>query len=108
MVAGRLGKSEAVKDAVIHTNVHLGEAGQIGGFGIAVDIKVEGVEDEEVIKAGHEVCFVLRFREQGRHGNFVFLARLVHIAVHWSMGSRSTSPRLRCLGGETVLLRTTC
>lgn len=55
MMAGRLGKSDAVKDAVIHTNVHLGEAEEIGGFGIAVDIKVEGVEDEEVIKAGHEV-----------------------------------------------------
>ncbi|KAI9571130.1 OsmC/Ohr family [Boletus coccyginus] len=56
MMAGRLGESDAVKDAVIHTNVHLGEAEQIGGFGIAVDIKVEGVEDEEVIQAGHEAC----------------------------------------------------
>ncbi|KAH0827982.1 OsmC/Ohr family [Lanmaoa asiatica] len=56
MMAGRLGKSDAVKDAVIETRVHLGEAEQIGGFGIAVDIKVEGVEDEEVIKAGHEAC----------------------------------------------------
>lgn len=55
MMAGRLGKTDAVKDAVIHTRVHLGEAEQMGGFGIAVDIKVEGVEDEEVIKAGHEV-----------------------------------------------------
>ncbi|KAG9316738.1 OsmC/Ohr family [Chiua virens] len=32
------------------------EAEGMGGFGIAVDIKVEGVEDEEVIKAGHEAC----------------------------------------------------
>ncbi|KAG8214048.1 OsmC-like protein [Butyriboletus roseoflavus] len=56
MMAGRLGKSDAVKDAVIHTSVHLGEAEQIGGFGVAVDIRVEGVEDEEVIKAGHEAC----------------------------------------------------
>lgn len=56
LTAGRLGKSDAVKDAVIHTSVHLGEAEQMSGFGIAVDIRVEGVEDEEVIKAGHEVC----------------------------------------------------
>lgn len=55
LVAGRMGKSEAVKDAVIHTRVHLGEAAQIGGFGIAVDVEVEGVEDDEVIQAGHEV-----------------------------------------------------
>ena len=63
MVANRLGKSDAVKGAVIHTSVHLGEAEQIGGFGIAVDIKVEGVEDEDVIKAGHEVCGTLRLRQ---------------------------------------------
>ncbi|KAF9227224.1 OsmC-like protein [Gyrodon lividus] len=56
MVARRMGKKDGVKNAVIHTSVHLGEAEEVGGFGIAVDIKVEGVEDEEVIKAGHEAC----------------------------------------------------
>ncbi|KIK98466.1 hypothetical protein PAXRUDRAFT_678809 [Paxillus rubicundulus Ve08.2h10] len=55
MVAGQAGRKDAVKDAVIHTSVHLGEA-TLGGFGIAVDIKVEGVEDEELVKAGHEAC----------------------------------------------------
>lgn len=62
LMAGRMGKSDAVKDAVIHTKVHLGEAEEIGGFGIAVDIQVEGVEDQEVIQAGHEVSYTLRFR----------------------------------------------
>ncbi|KAF8843028.1 OsmC-domain-containing protein [Paxillus ammoniavirescens] len=56
MVAGQKGKKDAVKNAVIYTSVHLGEAEKLGGFGIAVDIKVEGVEDEELIKAGHEAC----------------------------------------------------
>lgn len=65
MMAGRMGKSDAVKEAVIHTSVHLGEAEQIGGFGIAVDIRVEGVEDEEVIKAGHEVRCALCFGRRG-------------------------------------------
>ncbi|KAL4074087.1 OsmC-like protein, partial [Scleroderma citrinum] len=56
MMAGRMGKKEATDNAVIHVNVHLGEAEELGGFGLAVDIKVEGVEDEELIKAGHEAC----------------------------------------------------
>ncbi|KAG1739241.1 OsmC/Ohr family [Suillus lakei] len=56
MVAGQTGKKDAARNAVIHTTVHLGETAGIGGFGLAVDIKVEGVEDEELIKAGHEAC----------------------------------------------------
>jgi hypothetical protein len=57
MMAGKTGKKDAARNAVIHTTVHLGEAEGLGGFGLAVDIKVEGVEDEELIKAGHEVRF---------------------------------------------------
>ncbi|OJA18671.1 hypothetical protein AZE42_08860 [Rhizopogon vesiculosus] len=56
MMAGKMGKKDAVKNAVIHARVHLGEAEELGGFGLAVDIKVEGVEDEELIKAGHDAC----------------------------------------------------
>lgn len=40
--------------AVVHTSVHLGEPKDLKGFGLAVDIKVEGVDDD-VLKAGHEV-----------------------------------------------------
>lgn len=59
MMAGRMGKKDAANNAVIHVDVHLGEAEKLGGFGLAVDIKVEGVKDEELIKAGHEVCTFL-------------------------------------------------
>ncbi len=41
--------------AIVHTNVSLGTPNELPGFGLAVDIKVEGVDDE-VLKAGHEVC----------------------------------------------------
>lgn len=41
--------------AVVHTSVSLGTPNELPGFGLAVDIKVEGVDDE-VLKAGHEVC----------------------------------------------------
>jgi hypothetical protein len=54
MMAGRMGKTGAAKDAVVHATVHLGEPEEMSGFGLAVDIKVEGV-DEDVVQAGHEV-----------------------------------------------------
>jgi organic hydroperoxide reductase OsmC/OhrA len=54
-VAGRMGKKDMAKDAVVHTSVHIGEPSELSGFGIAVDIKVEGV-DEELLQAGHDVC----------------------------------------------------
>lgn len=54
-MAKRLGKEEMGKKAVVHTSVHIGTPDNIPGFGLAVDIKVEGV-DEELLKAGHEVC----------------------------------------------------
>ena len=54
-MAQRLGKEEMGKKAVVHTCVHIGEPNHLQGFGLAVDIKVEGA-DEEVLKAGHEVC----------------------------------------------------
>jgi organic hydroperoxide reductase OsmC/OhrA len=55
MMAARKGRKDAAKNAVVHTSVHLGEPNGIPGFGLAVDIKVEGV-DEEILKAGDEVC----------------------------------------------------
>jgi len=52
--AKRLGKSEMAKNAVVRASVHIGQTAELDGFGLAVDIKVEGV-DEEIVKAGHEV-----------------------------------------------------
>ena len=43
------------KKAVVPTTVHLGIPKNIEGFGLAVDSKVEGV-DEELLNAGLEVC----------------------------------------------------
>jgi hypothetical protein len=34
---------------------HIGMVYNMEGFGLAVDIKVEGI-DEELLKAGHKVC----------------------------------------------------
>ncbi|KII92573.1 hypothetical protein PLICRDRAFT_172648 [Plicaturopsis crispa FD-325 SS-3] len=65
MMARKLGKADAVKDAKINVSVHLGEPEGLGGFGIAVDIKVEGIEDQEVIDAGHEACPYSRALKHG-------------------------------------------
>ena len=42
------------KKAVVPTTVHLGTPENIEGFGLAVDIKAEGVDDE-LLNAAHEV-----------------------------------------------------
>ncbi|KAF8070069.1 OsmC/Ohr family [Lyophyllum atratum] len=64
MVAGKMGKPESAKNAVVRTSVHIGEPKEMGGFGLAVDIKVEGV-DEDVLKAGHEACPYSRALQHG-------------------------------------------
>ena len=46
------------KKAVVHTSVDIGTPENMPGFGLAVNIKVEGV-DEELLKAAHEVCLDL-------------------------------------------------
>jgi organic hydroperoxide reductase OsmC/OhrA len=43
------------KKAKVHVQVHIGTPDNKLGYGLAVDIKAEGI-DEELLKAGHEVC----------------------------------------------------
>lgn len=57
-MAKRMGKEAMAKKAVVHVAVHLGTLDDIEGLNLAVDIKVEGI-DEELLKAGHEVCLNL-------------------------------------------------
>jgi organic hydroperoxide reductase OsmC/OhrA len=58
MVAARKGIKDGAKNAVVHTSVHIGEPNGLKGFGLAVDIKVEGV-DEELLKDANDVCLFL-------------------------------------------------
>ena len=55
MIASKAGKKDAIASAKIHADVHLGVPQGMEGFGVNVDIKVEGVEDEKLIQAAHEV-----------------------------------------------------
>ena len=56
-MAARSGDSakEAAKNAKIHTKVHIGEPNDQPGFGLAVEIIVEGVKDQALIEAAHKV-----------------------------------------------------
>ena len=56
-VAGKAGKKDAAAKAKIHSSVVLGTAAEMDGFSLKVDLKVEGIEDEALIKAAHEVGF---------------------------------------------------
>lgn len=58
-VAGAAGKRDAAAKAKIHSSVILGPAAEMDGFALKVDLKVEGIEDEALIKAAHEVVFSL-------------------------------------------------
>ena len=55
-VARKQGKAETAKDAKVHAQVHIGKRTDTPGFGIAVDLKVEGVEDQSLIDSAHAVC----------------------------------------------------
>lgn len=54
-VANHAGKKEAAAKAKIHSSVVVGPALEMEGFALRVDLKVEGIEDESLIKAAHEV-----------------------------------------------------
>ncbi|KAI0779462.1 OsmC-like protein [Fomes fomentarius] len=56
LVAGQTGKAEMARNAAVHTQVHVGQPEGKEGFGLQVDIQVEGVDDTELIEAGHKAC----------------------------------------------------
>ncbi|KAK2464335.1 hypothetical protein APHAL10511_003792 [Amanita phalloides] len=55
LMARQQGKNEMADRAVIYTSVSIGTPNELPGVALAVDIKVEGVDDE-ALKAGHEFC----------------------------------------------------
>lgn len=55
MVAGQTGNTDAARNAAVHAQVHLGQPDGMEGFGLQVDLQVEGIDDMELIQAGHKV-----------------------------------------------------
>ncbi|KAH9056552.1 hypothetical protein EDB87DRAFT_1210010 [Lactarius vividus] len=50
------GKKEVGAQAVVHADVSLGRPTDRPGFGLKVVLRVEGVEDQSIIDAAHEMC----------------------------------------------------
>jgi len=48
-------KPDVITDAKVTTTVHIGPANEMEGYGLAVDIEVENVADEGIVKAAHGV-----------------------------------------------------
>lgn len=61
MVSNQFGKTSEAKNAVVHTQVHLGKPNGADGYALEVEIQVEGV-DQELIDAGHEVSDLRRVK----------------------------------------------
>ncbi|KAJ3486430.1 hypothetical protein NLI96_g4240 [Meripilus lineatus] len=65
LVAGKMGKSDQARNAIVHTQVHIGKPNDMEGFGLEVEIKVEGIEDQALIDAGHAACPYSRALKHG-------------------------------------------
>lgn len=65
LVAGQQGKTDMARNAAIHTQVHIGKPNGLNGFGLEVEIQVEGIEDQALIDAGHEACPYSRALKHG-------------------------------------------
>jgi hypothetical protein len=91
-VAANAGKKEAAAKAKIHSSVVLGQAAEMEGFALKVDIKVEGVEDGSLIKAAHEV---LLFSPRSPFSSLIHPpCSSVHTAVLSGKGLKSMSAKL--------------
>ncbi|KAM5534570.1 hypothetical protein V8D89_011774 [Ganoderma adspersum] len=68
MVAGRTGKVDMARNATVHAQVHIGEPEGGEGFALQVDIQVEGVDDIDLIEAGHKYFSKATAEGSGRNG----------------------------------------
>ena len=55
VASARAGQKEVGEGAVVHADVSIGRPKDVPGFGLAVVLRVEGVEDQAILDAAHEV-----------------------------------------------------
>jgi organic hydroperoxide reductase OsmC/OhrA len=84
--AAKQGKREVGARAVVHADVSLGLAADRPGFGLKVVLRVEGVEDQAILDAAHEVSYVIQ-SSQPLELMDLFLNRHVHTAALCAMAS---------------------
>lgn len=88
MVSNQFGKTAEARNAVVHTQVRLGKPKDMDGFGLEVEIQVEGV-DQELIDAGHAVsirCYFLLSYLAYRTLNGIIGLPVQSGAERWSKG----------------------
>jgi organic hydroperoxide reductase OsmC/OhrA len=61
----RKGGKEA-QNATVRTSVHIGKPKDGQGFGLAVDITVNGVDDQKLVNEAHEVSSMRSIGEKGQ------------------------------------------
>ncbi|EMD33577.1 hypothetical protein CERSUDRAFT_98143 [Gelatoporia subvermispora B] len=67
LAAARAGKMELAENAKVHATVFLGHPTDpdMDGFGLRVEIAVEGCDDDAIISAAHEFCPYSRALKHG-------------------------------------------
>ncbi|KAI0730283.1 OsmC-domain-containing protein [Fomitopsis betulina] len=67
LMAARAGKKELGEKAKVHSKVYLGHPKDpnLEGFGLRVELSVEGIEDDDIIAAAHNFCAYSRALTQG-------------------------------------------
>ncbi|KAI9509421.1 OsmC/Ohr family [Russula earlei] len=66
-VAAQKGKKTVGERAKVHADVTLGRPKGRPGFGLKVVLRVEGVEDQAILDAAHEMCPYSRALREGVH-----------------------------------------
>ncbi len=78
-----MGKKEVGARAVVHADVSLGHPTDRPGFGLTVMLRVEGVEDQAILDAAHQVSYTV-FIATGNDG--LIVNRYVHTAALCARG----------------------
>lgn len=83
-----MGKSDNVKNVAVHANVHIGDAAEVDGYGLSVDLKIEGVQDQDLIDAAHQVSSDIILFLDSSVGLTSYVLRGVAVPVQSSAGAR--------------------
>jgi hypothetical protein len=98
IVATEAGKKEVGDRAVVHADVSTGRTKDIPGMGLKIVLRIEGVEDQAILDAAHEVsCTVVVTATDADAVN-----RFVRTVALCARGFRSTLRRPEIQVGEIV------
>jgi hypothetical protein len=91
VAATRAGKKEVGERAVVNADVSIGRTKEVPGLGIQVVLRIEGVEDQAILDAAHEVGYTVVVTTTETD----FVNRCVHTVALCARGLRLTLRRDR-------------